>query len=560
MPTTGCTFNWKFTLMLVSAAYWVIFFVMSWMIVYHESVKMPLSENIYQNLHAMQYPTTTSDLALFTIQTPGFPIRLSSAWEIQNDLKMLSNPHLSTDAMIYPLMEGTKDMNQLLSQQANKDTNKYCASCYAQDVYNFKNKLVESQKYQFCPQRGENKTSWLSRTKQTKEDDERNLHFNFYSEHAEFCRKKRLPSMFLAHVSANSFSLFSSQNSETLLLFFTTVNSMFSFSVAIYKAWASFIPQNMSADKRMRVGGQFSVLFVVMATLSILPIFVDFLMGVRGNPAYYKSQGSYVAGIWTIIFSFVYLYVIPRLNVTLNDPNTDQEKSEPIPPVRKEKDPFIIKYFVSHQPMISLAYWNFMQAPVIVLAVISKNTYGIDVYMQFVVFATIATCVLDIIHTRVSMIMGLRRRVCNQNDGTSLNVQPTGLDVFIYFAFLAMNLVLSVPIFMKFTQEKIHSQGIAATFLVLYSQVIQKGFALAMRFVRHNRNNQNKSTNDNAMTDLSVEQKQTLLNAQSALTEKIYNELYGGLLDKGFECSLVWHMSVSVSVLGLILTMHTTSA
>lgn len=558
----GCTLNWKIISMLITASYWVIFFTLSWMIVYHEAVKLPLSENVYQNLHAMQYPTTTSDLTLFTIQTPGFPIRLSSAWEIQNDLKIVSNPRLSTDAMIYPLMEGTKDMNQLLSQQASTNTNKYCAACYAQDVYSFKNKLVESQKYQFCPQRGENKTSWFSRTKQTKEDDQRNLNFTLYSEHAEFCRKKRLPSMVLAHVSANSFSLFSSQNSETLLLFFTTVNAFFSFSVAIYKAWASCIPIDMNADKRLNVGGQFSVLFVTVAMLCILPIFLDFLMGVRGNLAYYKSQGSYVAGIWTIIFSFVYLYVIPRLNVMLNDPDSDKESNSfgSIPVERKAKDPFIIKYFVSRQPMISLAYWNFMQAPVIVLTVISKRTYGIDVYMQFVVFVTIAACVLDIIHTRVSMIMGLRRRVCNENDGTSLKIQPTGLDVFIYFAFLAMNLVLSVPIFMKFTQENVHSQGICATVLVLYSQLLQKGFALAMRFIRHNRNNKANSANENTTNQSSNEEQKTFLHVQNVLTEKNKNELYGGDLDNEFECSLIWHMSVSVSVLGLIMSMHTTSA
>jgi len=137
--------------------YLLAFYALSFVILVHHPFKLP--DHMYQNLHAMEYPMTISNLALLTFPTPALPIRLASAWEIQNALKIRSDALLSAYSTVYPLMDETNDLYQLLLKQANTTGNKNCPACEAQKVFTFENRLVESQKQYYCPRRGENKSA-----------------------------------------------------------------------------------------------------------------------------------------------------------------------------------------------------------------------------------------------------------------------------------------------------------------------------------------------------------------------------------------------------------------
>jgi len=335
-----------------------------------------------------------------------------------------------------------------------------------------------------------------------------------------------------------------------------TVNILFSFSIAIYKAWAWRLP-DLDTAKKLHVASQFSFLFIVLSIISIIPIFIDFIQRDNSDLSYKKSVGSCIVGLWTIIFSFVYIYISPKMNVKLTDPTSENGSSE------RGTDPYIVKYFVSHQPMISLVYWNFMQAPCIVLALLARNYYGIDLYMQFIVFGTIAITVIDIIHVRVNMIMGLTRLV-NGDERKDKVMIPTRIDVFVYFTFVAMNLVISIPIFYKLKETNMTMNGFFALGVLFYAHVIQRGALLIIRFTRkHKQEDSTSILLGEIDPKSSQEEQQVLLEKNKELStkrkglqdeedNKRTNYLYGDNNDVTFEANLAVQMVVSIAAFLLV--------
>ena len=512
--------------------FWLVSFIPSCIIVLHKYTDKSI--HMYENLHAMENPTTTSDLVLLAMQTPGLSMQLASAWEIENALDMPSKTLRSSYSMLYPLMEGTNDINQLLLRQANITGQTYCAACDAQKMFKISNALKESQKYQYCPKRGENKSAWLIRTGQEKEKDERDSYFHFNNEHPEFCRKTRLPSMVLGHISTNSFSIFSAQDYDMLLLIIGTVNVLFSFSIGIYKGWAMRLPSVHSSYKP-NVAGQFSFLFLFLLLISLIPMLSDFIQTGDGKLLYKKSLGSFLVGLWTITFSIVYIYVIPRMHVKLETPDTPETESNK----RPTKDPLIIQYLFSNQSLISLAYWNFMQAPCIVMAILAKYRYGIDVYMQFIVFGTIAITVLDIIHTRVNMISGLTRGVLEEVQH-SVHSLPTYMDAIVCLTFIAMNLVISIPIMIKLKQMDVSDTLITAVGLLFYLHPSIKLIALMYRYVFTRKISTTNPEEVPLKTDADTKQDQQT-NTKKKITNSTFNHiLWLHMLMTVIVCSIVY--------------------
>jgi hypothetical protein len=196
-----------------------------------------------------------------------------------------------------------------------------------------------------------------------------------------------------------------------------------------------------------------------------------------------------------------------------------------------------------------------MQAPCIVLAILARNYYGIDVYMQFIVFGTIAISVIDIIHVRVNMIMGLTRLV-NGVEDKRIFTMPTRLDVFVYFTFLAMNLVISLPILYKLKQMNTNVNGFVAACVIFYAHILQRGVLLLMRFIRkHPLETSGSLQFDEKATP---EEKQRFITQKDEMlkqeTEKRNNYLYGDNNDVAFEVNLVVQMFASTVVFAVILT------
>jgi hypothetical protein len=195
-----------------------------------------------------------------------------------------------------------------------------------------------------------------------------------------------------------------------------------------------------------------------------------------------------------------------------------------------------------------------MQAPCIVLAVLARNYYGIDLYMQFIVFGTIAITVMDIIHVRVNMIMGLTRLV-NGNEDKEKSMIPTRIDVFVYFTFLAMNLVISLPIFYKLKETNMTINGFFALGVLFYAHIIQRGALLIVRFTRKHK--QEESTNLKQLQETaSREEKQAFIKQRDDLEteekQKRIDYLYGDNNDVTFEVNLTVQMVVSIAAFLLV--------
>jgi len=461
---------------------WALFFVSSFLLASYQSHKW--HDYGYHSLHALEYPTATADLAARTFKTPALPMRLASAWEIQDALGLQKDSLASGNAMLYPLIERKEAM---------------------EGAFNYNNALVDKQMQAYCPLRGETQAQWQTRTQQNavatatiKELFTLNQQFEINHEHAVMCRAQRPAPMTLAHIADKTFTLFAAQNSFIALMYAVTVSVMFLWAILVARI-KSYCMQKYQGDhaRKMFFSSMFAILVFVLSWLSVVPLLMDYFSRTdsvllpaaaenKGDiPLNTRAVGSYVLGMWTILFTFIYIYIMPALDVTFTSP-TDPEKSTATT-TATEIDENMIKSFVRRHALTTLAYWNLMQTPCLVMAVLaSQNAYGIDAYTQLIMYGAVAIGVLDVLHARVNLIARLTRLI-NTYEGKEGKDSHINLyvEVVIYVAFLAVKLAIAAPIFVKLAQTNTNVGGIAVVGVALMIQTMQvtieAGVSLCLR-------------------------------------------------------------------------------
>jgi hypothetical protein len=437
-------------------------------------------ERVYQSLHALEYPKTALDLSIISFSTPALPSRLASAWEIQNALKMPSNALAAVQTLIYPMMEVNLGMLELLKANT-KLVNGACLACEAQQIFKFGNVLFEDQTQHFCPKRGETRADWAKRTGQVDSNDIETTYdeftkFNYNSEHSHLCRASRSPAMALAHVPANAFTLFSSHNGKILLMYVAIVNALFACAIFLYR-WHGTKLSDSSTEHKFELHGLFSFLFFIAAMMSLLPLLIDYYERNDGSPvSVNRAAGSYVLGIWTIVFTFVYIKVFPLLIPPQEPPGaTDAEQAKattPIIEITKDKD--IVLSFISRQPMISFAYWNLMQVPCFVMLALTRVSYGVDVSTQFIVFGALAVVLLDVLHARVIVILAILRKTSGPDSRK--------LDWFVWLLFVFAKLCIAMPVWLKMNQANMSVASILVVAALFFVQTLQNaGVLISLR-------------------------------------------------------------------------------
>jgi hypothetical protein len=432
---------------------WVFFFGFSCSLI-TRIFKQP--EYRYQNLHALEYPAATSDLSTRTFSTPALPMRLASAWEIEDVLKLTHGALASAYTMVYPLVERPTD----------KDS-----------AFTYTNALNDAQTQFYCPKRGETLEAWMTRTKQTANADitaqyNANKKFNINSEHSDVCRASRPAPMVLAHVAARTFTLFSEQNSTIMLMYAAIVNAIF-LSVIIIDRWRGFMYATAgSISAKMKYASWFAILFFVLSLLALVPLLADYVYRNDGvvltetsSTSGNRAVGSYVLGIWTILFSFVYVYIMPAMNVVLHD--SAQEIEAGNTKSMQEVDKSLLRNFFRRHPLTALAYWNLLLTPCLVMVVITSNAYGIDTNLQFIMYCTVAIGVLDVLHARVNLITRMIQRINVQQKTVATEANTIHEDhinvyfeIFVYVVFLVMKLVIAMPVIVKMQQANMDVFGL----------------------------------------------------------------------------------------------------
>jgi hypothetical protein len=222
--------------------------------------------------------------------------------------------------------------------------------------------------------------------------------------------------------------------------------------------------------------GWFSVLFCLLPPLLAIPIAVDYFARTDnlaesnfGN----RAVGSYILGLWTILFSFVYVSVLPAFSVILKEPLSPAQGNENAGNERHKK---ALTALAAQQPVITFAYWNLLQAPCFVMLALATQTYGIDIYMQFILFGTIATCVLDIVHARIMIILRVMHNLVGEKFDT--------MQYYIVFGtFLVMHVMVVLGIYAKISQENMSGLAVALIILILSTQVAQNFVFLVIQTV-----------------------------------------------------------------------------
>jgi len=450
---------------------WLLFFVSSFLLASYQSLKW--HDYGYHSLHALEYPTATADLAARTFKTPALPMRLASAWEIQDALALPKDSLASGNAMLYPLIERKEAM---------------------EGAFNYNNALVDKQMQAYCPLRGETQAQWQTRTQQNavatatiKDLFTLNQQFEINHEHAVMCRAQRPASMTLAHIADKTFTLFAAQNSFIALMYAVTVSVMFLWAILVarIKSYCMQKYQNDPAQK-MFFSSMFAILVFVLSWLSVVPLLMDYFSRTdsvqlpaaaenKGDiPLNTRAVGSYVLGMWTILFTFIYIYIMPALDVTFTSP-TDAESLTTNKNAAIQNDENMIQSFVRRHALTTLAYWNLMQTPCLVMAVLaSQNAYGIDAYTQLIMYGAVAIGVLDVLHARVNLIARLTR-LLNTYEGREGKDSHINLyvEVVIYVAFLAVKLAIAAPIFVKLAQTNTNVGGSAVVGVALMIQTMQ---------------------------------------------------------------------------------------
>ena len=485
-------------------AYTVLFYVLSCALVSMKWNKR--QERVYQNLHALEYPSTAHDLSILSFSAPAMPSRLASTWEVRDAFKLPAGVMADASSMMYPMMERTLGMAELL-QARERTNNVSCVACAAQTAFNFNNILAEDQTQHYCPKRGETQAAWATRTGQTNSNDieatfKSYATFHYNNEHSQLCRASRSPSMVLAHVAASTFTLFSSQNSAILLLYTATVNAMFGCAIFLYRWHGSRLSQSNS-EQKFEVHGLFSFLFFVSALLLLIPAFTDYYERNDGLPEVgNRAVGSYVLGVWTVIFAFVYIKFLPMLipprvenkdieggdikktQIPGEAPANGQGGSDYIPgsnpergqlvfavevpksvPINVNGNEEVVKHFISRQPMISFAYWNLAQVPCLVMIALTETPYGVDANTQLIIFGALAVCLLDVVHARVIVILAVLRKTAG--------LDSNYLRWFVTIVFLFLNWCIAIPVLSTLNQANLSTTTIFIVLMLFWTQTLQ---------------------------------------------------------------------------------------
>jgi hypothetical protein len=316
---------------LVLIGYAGFFFAYDIAFANNRDVNLPIKEHIHRTLHALEFPQV-ADLSIIAFLTPALPARLASTWEIQNMLGIRKNPLVNANSMIYPTIEKTIFMDHnLLLRHYTANFNALlagvnCPACSVQTSFELKNALLDNQTQYYCPMSSESEDMWLSRTHQNKtvsisEKYGHYMHYKFNAEHATLCRANRIPAMVLAHVATNIYTLFASQNTVVLFLYIANLNALFGCIILLYKWYgASVGDSTFEHITKRNLHGWFSVLFCLLPPLLAIPIVVDYFArtdDLADTKSGNRAVGSYILGLWTIFFSFVYVAVLPAFSVIL---------------------------------------------------------------------------------------------------------------------------------------------------------------------------------------------------------------------------------------------------
>ena len=458
----------------------ILFIGWSFAIVWTPTFK--IKDHQYLNLHALEYPLVP-DLSLVGFKTPGLASRLASTWEVE---KMLAQQDATAKAenMVYPTVEKTAGMNSYLMKRVPVNTT--CGSCSIQSSFAIANAFNLKQTQFYCPTRSENIQAWETRTMQSRATDQtlddstfnRIAKFHDNSEHAETCRASRVPPMFLAHVATDIFSLFSAQNTIVIFLYVTTVNALFSVSVGLYMWYTSKIGNaGLGTTEKRQLHGLFTVLFCFVLPLTLLPMVIDYYKRTNSNDNN-RAFGSYIIGAWTLLLSFVYIGVLPSMNVRLSKPedaeakvgllqtnttNADEDKEQ-----ERSKELQMLDCLAHYQPLITFAYWNALQTPCFVMILAVASRYGIDLYLQYLLFGALASGFLDIVHARLNIILRIMKR-CNPHTAKL----TLAYDVLVELTFLVMHVIIASVVYIKLFEMNVQTSSIFIVAILFLLQPIQ---------------------------------------------------------------------------------------
>lgn len=478
---------------VVLLAYAGYFFAMDIAFANNRGNGVEIREHTYRSLHTMAYPilsdqTTLNDLSVVSFLTPALPARLASTWEIQNMLGLVKGSIVKAGSMIYPTIDKTQMTTALLfvryamNNNMNLNTPQAisCPACAAQQLFDIKNAFTQEQSQFYCPLGDlENEIMWLTRTGQQNTTDitekyKHYMHYKFNTEHATLCRSNRIAPMVLAHVANNIYSMFASQNTVVLLLYIANINALFGFIIVLYKWYGASVGNKNFTDITTRnLHGWFSVLFCLLPPLLAIPLVADYFARTDNNgiTSDNRAVGSYILGLWTLLFSFLYVSVLPAFSVVLQVDKADsmvlenQDNSSNDVDLHK-KHQNTLESLAAQKPVITFAYWNLLQAPCFVMLALATQAYGIDTDMQFIVFSTIASCVLDVLHARVMIILRVMENLRGVKNPTMHSWSAFGM-------FVVMHVLVVLGIYAKIGQQNMDDAGVVLVALVLSTQVCQ---------------------------------------------------------------------------------------
>ncbi len=218
--------------------------------------------------------------------------------------------------------------------------------------------------------------------------------------------------------------------------------------------------------------------FVVcmLPILSTIPLMIDYFQRndeqSDDNTKLYGSRafGSYILGLWTLLFSLVYIYILPAFNVIFKTENVSTTLENAAAPGATDK--IVLECLTRHKPIISFAYWNFLQTPCLVMVLLAANTYGIDGYMQFIIFGTIAIGALDIVHVRLTTILSVKHKLHGNSGMCAL--------VVVFCVFGLLKLLVAVAVVVKLVQLHLTGGAVFAVVILFMTQTCQNLLVLSL--------------------------------------------------------------------------------
>jgi len=372
---------------------------------------------------------------------------------------------LSTYEMSMSGVSASQMMQALMQIQMHNNSNSVVSGLQMpkniQEIFQVDDKLKSIHTKYYCPIRIggliETYAAWLTRTGQSTPTMDFNEKYRSHTEfshnkiHEKKCHQQRTDSMVMAHVGVDSHTLFSVHSKDTLLLGvviitlafvgFACVNELYLYIEGKLEANKEAVKTNtdkqLHRKKEMKLHTFTTLLKLIVVVLVVILFAVEYIY--KTNYIHWGANGliptsSFLAVFCPLVLTFLVLYMQGPIkiygvsshitseirdycksntqqltgylsNMNINTVSEDERVNMVIEKGLFPSLDLTRNKMEMEKEVLMYTYLWFLTVPLFFMSMYAEKTYGVDLVLHLILLAVISGCILDILYTRVVLII-----------------------------------------------------------------------------------------------------------------------------------------------------------